>query len=203
MDIILFGTGRKSRFNELRNSVSVSTISLLQRPELQCFELSQICCVQFERSLSTTHASTIGSRPLIKQFMRGVFNLRPQLPSRSPIWNPDDVLTYLRSLAPATSLSLPQLSKKLLMLMLLTTGQRGQTIMKCSIKNMTVKPSRVYFGIDQLLKTSKPGTHHDKIVFQSYPVDRRLHCLVCQRIPETHTCAAEIRSVVCVLYPSS
>ena len=63
---------------------------------------------------------------------------------------------------------------KLLMLMLLATGQRGQSMMHCCIKNMTVKHSRVYFHMRQLLKTSRPGAHVDKLIVCAYPVDRRL-----------------------------
>ena len=40
---------------------------------------------------------------------------------------------------------------------------------------MTVKHSRVYFHMRQLLKTSRPGVHVDKLdlIVCAYPVDRR------------------------------
>ena len=123
---------------------------------------------------SDIHNDTIGNHPLIRKFMRGLFNLRPQLPPPSSVWNPEVVLTFLKSWSPAATLSLPQLSMKLLMLMLLATGQRGQSMMHCCIKNMTVKHSRVYFHMRQLLKTSRPGAHVDKLIVCAYPVDRRL-----------------------------
>ncbi|GFR90576.1 tyrosine recombinase XerC [Elysia marginata] len=39
---------------------------------------------------------------------------------------------------------------------------------------MTVKHSRIYFKISQLLKTSKPGNQVHNLVLWAYPVDRRL-----------------------------
>ena len=120
------------------------------------------------------HIDTTGNHPLMRIFMRRVFNLRPQLPPPSSVWILEVVLTFLKSWSPNATLSLPQLSMKLLMLMVLATGQRGQSMMHCCIKNMTVKHSRVYFHMRQLLKTSRPGAHVDKLIVCAYPVDRRL-----------------------------
>ena len=58
--------------------------------------------------------------------------------------------------------------------MLLATGQRSQSIMHCCIKNMTVKHSRVYFHMRQLLKTSRNSAHVDTLIVYAYLVDRRI-----------------------------
>ena len=60
--------------------------------------------------------------------MRGVLNKRPALPKYRTTWNPDIALNYLSSLS--SNLTLLQLSQKVIlcMLLLLLTGQRGQSI---------------------------------------------------------------------------
>jgi len=59
--------------------------------------------------------------------MKGVFTLRPALPRYNVTWDVNKVLNYLQKLSPLKSLSLLELSQTLLMLLLLLSGQRGQT----------------------------------------------------------------------------
>ena len=49
-------------------------------------------------------------------------------------WNPDKVLNYLSSLG--SDLTLLQLSQKVCMLLLLLTGQRGQSIHKLKVEGV-------------------------------------------------------------------
>ena len=79
---------------------------------------------------------TLGQAPLIKKFMKGVFNLRPQLPRYSTTWDVNIVLEFLKKWAPAGSLSLKQLSLKTDLLLLLLSSQRGQTVKNFEIKSM-------------------------------------------------------------------
>jgi hypothetical protein len=60
--------------------------------------------------------------------MKGIYTLRPALPRYNVTWDVNVVLKYLKGLSPLESLSLLQISQKLLMLLLLLSGQRGQTI---------------------------------------------------------------------------
>ena len=70
---------------------------------------------------------SIGNHPLITRFLKGVFQIQPALPRYSSIWDVNVVLKYLKSVAPATRLSLKELSYKVIMLLLLLSGQRLQT----------------------------------------------------------------------------
>ena len=48
----------------------------------------------------------IGTHPLVKQFMKGVFHKNPSLPRNLFTWDVSRVLVYLRSLWPPSTLSL-------------------------------------------------------------------------------------------------
>ena len=104
-----------------------------------------------------------GQHPLVKQFMRAVYNLRPSFPKTGVTWDPQVVLTYLKTLVPVRKLSLKMLSHKLTMLLLLLTGQRGQSIHSLDIVNMTISTSSVSFRIADILKTSRPTSHTSEI----------------------------------------
>ncbi|XP_062571921.1 uncharacterized protein LOC134233885 [Saccostrea cucullata] len=73
--------------------------------------------------LQLENCVNIGSHPLIRRFMRGVFVLRPALPRYNVTWDVNIVLKYLKSLSPLSSLSLLQLSRKLVMLLALLSGK--------------------------------------------------------------------------------
>ena len=117
---------------------------------------------------------TIGNHPLVKLFMRGVFNTKPQLPKTFSIWNPNYVLRLLKLWYPMNTLSLQCLSMKVSMLMLLSSGQRGQTILACSIKHMVITNNSITFHLVELLKTSKPGSHMSTLTFKSFKEEPKL-----------------------------
>ena len=80
-------------------------------------------------SILVDQQTSIGEAPLIKKFLRGAFNARPQLPRYTSTWDVNIVLNYLRGVAPSKSLSLKQLTLKTAALLLLLSSHRGQTIM--------------------------------------------------------------------------
>ena len=71
---------------------------------------------------------TFGTHPLVTRFMKGIYEkLKPQ-PKYTQIWDVSKVLTYLATLKPNSSLSLKNLTLKLVMLLLSVSSQRGQAI---------------------------------------------------------------------------
>ncbi len=120
---------------------------------------------------------TVGSHPLINRFLKGVYTKRPPVPRYEVIWDVRVVFNYLRKLSPANSLSLKQLSLKLVMLIALSTAQRSQTIHKLRLENLYYKGSAAYFRITDLIKQSRPGKSGLTVRLEAYPVDRRL-CVV-------------------------
>lgn len=109
--------------------------------------------------------------------MRAVFNKRPVFPKNTTTWDVADVLTYLKTLSPVKSLKFSDLTKKLLMLLLLLSGQRGQTIKFLDLRNMKLTNSKVKFAIGDIIKTSAPGRHINELSFTAYAPDRRL-CII-------------------------
>lgn len=113
----------------------------------------------------------IGSHPLVRRFMRGVFVLRPALPRYNVTWDVNIVLKYLKSLSPLSSLSLLQLSHKLVMLLALLSGQRGQTLHLIDIRNIHFQENSVKIVIGDMLKTSNAKRHLGEIELMKYDVD--------------------------------
>ena len=108
--------------------------------------------------------------------MKGVYTPRPALPRYNVTWDVNVVLKYLKGLSPLESLSLLQVSQKLLMLLLLLSGQRGQTIYLMDTNNIFITEDNVQIVIGDLLKNSKPGKQLGELNFPAF-TDKDL-CIV-------------------------
>ena len=120
---------------------------------------------------------SLGNHPLISRFMRGVFQQRPSLPRYTEIWDVNIVLSYLRKLSPAESLSLKTLTYKVTMLLTLLSGQRVQTIHLLDISTMKINNSSCTFVITEKVKQTRPGKHIEPLKFTAYAPDKRL-CVI-------------------------
>ena len=118
-----------------------------------------------------------GKHPLVCRFLKGVFQQKPALPRYNVTWDINIMLNYLKSLSPVHSLDLQTLSQKLLMLCLILSGQRGQTIHLFDTRNMTLSNSRASFTLGDIVKTTAPGRHTGQITFLAFAPDRRL-CII-------------------------
>lgn len=65
-------------------------------------------------------------------------------------------------------MSLESLSKKLVTLLALVTGQRMQTLSLIDIKNITIKEDLVEIKIPERIKTSKPGKNQPVLILPFY-----------------------------------
>ena len=125
--------------------------------------------------LIMNNGQQFGEMNLVKQFMKGVYNLRPPNPRYTEVWDPDQVLRLLKKWSPAKSLSLKLLSWKLVMLILLTTGQRGQIITALNVERMEVTASKIVFEIKNSdIKQGRLGYKLRPVCLQSFPADKRL-----------------------------
>ena len=115
-----------------------------------------------------------GSHPLVVRFFKGIYELRKPQPKYSCIWNVSKVLNYLRTLHPPDTLSLKPLTSKLVMLLLLVTGQRGQAIYLLSLDGMTVNTTSCQFHLLDHTKTSKPDQKCKPLVINEYTSDLKL-----------------------------
>ncbi len=128
-------------------------------------------------TLITIDGRPVGQHPLVVRFLRACFNERPALPKKSVTWDANIVLAYLRSISPAHKVPLAKLTQKLTMLLVLLSGQRGQTIHLLDTRNMTLSKSYACFRIGDPVKQSRPGTHINEVAFKAYAPDRRL-CVI-------------------------
>ena len=126
--------------------------------------------------VSLDDGSVVGQNPLVCRLLKGVFQSRPPKPKYTEVWDVQVVLTYLATLHPVESLTLKQLTLKLVMLLLLVSGQRGQTIHLLDINHMFVNDAKYTFVIPSHLKQSKPGVPNPHVVLESF--ERPSICVV-------------------------
>ena len=118
--------------------------------------------------LDNVHGCTVGNLPIVKRLLRGVFQLRPPEPRYHSTWDVNLVLNYLDTLFPLNELSLKFLSYKLVMLIILLSAQRVQTLSKLDISHMFVSENKIIFTISNTLKQSKPGRFASPIELELY-----------------------------------
>ena len=128
-------------------------------------------------SFITIDNHPVGSHPLVVRLLKGIFHTKPALPKNTVIWDVNVVLLYLKSLSPATKLTLKELSRKAVTLAAILTGQRCQSLYYMDVRNMTINKYVVKFRFGDLLKQSRPGFQLNEIVVKAFVPDRRL-CLV-------------------------
>lgn len=119
------------------------------------------------RSAMVAVHHTLHGTPLLARFMKGIFNLRPALPRYNCTWDVATVLKYLQTLK-LSCCDLKTLSQKLVMLLLLLSGQRVQTLQVLKLSNIKFLENKCIIYIDCLLKTSRPAAHTSHISFDSY-----------------------------------
>ena len=119
-------------------------------------------------SFSWSKDNTIGNHVLVNKFIKGVFNLRPALPRTSITWDTSKVLNFLKTWHPAKNLSLRQLSIKTVILLLLVSGQRGQTAWVLKTKDIEKRGDSYICRITDPLKTSSSKHHKGELLLKPY-----------------------------------
>ena len=80
----------------------------------------------------------ISEYPLMKRFIKGVFNIKPPKPRYSYTRDIIKVLAHIDDLGKYNELANKNLFQKLLILLLLTSGSRINTVMRLSINQMQI-----------------------------------------------------------------
>ena len=120
---------------------------------------------------------TFGRLPIVKRFMKGVFERRPTFPRNLFIWDVSILFDHFRSLPVVEELPLKTLSKKLAILMSLASGgQRVQTLHRIELENIHFLNDRVIIPITSLIKQSRPSRHMALLVFKTF--DENKLCVV-------------------------
>lgn len=90
----------------------------------------------------------------LSRFFKGVSRLRPQKPKYSTTWDPEPVLKYLETLDVNEKLSLEKITKKLAILLALTTAQRIQSISKIRLEDISTTSELMQIKISERIKTT-------------------------------------------------
>jgi integrase len=106
--------------------------------------------------------------------MKGIFNLYPPVARYAKIWDPNIVLRLLQSWSPAKKIPLKKLTMKVLMLMLLTSGQRLDTVSKIDIRHLEFSDIEIVATIRDHIKQSRPGYVVPQLRFRKYPHNQHL-----------------------------
>lgn len=128
----------------------------------------------------TVDGCSAGRHPLVTRFLRGVFNLRPSVPRYTRTWDVQQVLQHLRTMEPLSSLSLKDLTLKLVMLMALTQAARIQTLHCLLRRNINFEQDSVCVWFGETLKQCRPRFNVRFVTFKPYSTDIRL--CVCETL---------------------
>ena len=118
----------------------------------------------------------IGQSPDICRFIAGVFNSRPSLPRYTETWDLDPVLTWMKSLEPLHAITFKELTLKLVMLLVLTTGKRGQSIHLLKTGTMSRTPDHFRFVLTKPVKNYRAGMQKElqEVFITKFPEDSML-----------------------------
>lgn len=117
---------------------------------------------------------TVGSNATIIRFLKGVYNLRPSEPRYSETWDVSKVFNFLRKLSPVKYISLKDLTLKLVMLIVLSTACRTQSLFLLCLDNLVKGKDSYTLFYSGLLKQNRPGFNVHFVELFAYPPDRRL-----------------------------
>ena len=101
--------------------------------------------------------------------MKGVFESRKPKPKYTKIWDVTVVLTHLSTQNPNDTFSFKKdLTYKVLMLILLVSSQRRQSIHYLDLKHITIGKNKYSFDIMEHIKTSSPRNPYARIGIARY-----------------------------------
>ena len=120
-----------------------------------------------------------GSHPYICWLLKGVYERKTPKPRYTEFWDVDKGLVMFKEWGPNQHLE--RLLFKLVMLLLLVTSQRGQTVVNLDVQDMEFVEDKVIFKMKKLLKHNRVGDPLDTIVLQRYHECKRLCLITCLR----------------------
>ena len=133
-------------------------------------------------AISSTHqwvdGKPIGQHPLVIRLLKGISNERPPKPRYTTTWDVSKVTSYLSSLGDNKTLSLKQLSKKLVMLLALISPERSSVLADLDTRYLKKRPDGFAFLLTNPRKTGDP-TSQSSVSFPSLPEDLSLCPLAC------------------------
>lgn len=121
---------------------------------------------------------SFGKLPIVKRYMKGVFEKRPFFPKNMITWDVNILFNYFRSLSEVEHLSLKLLTQKLAMLIsIVSGGQRVQTLHTLSTKDINSTKGQVIIPITSVLKQTRPSKHMAPLDLKDYPEEPKI-CVI-------------------------
>ena len=117
---------------------------------------------------------SVGSHPLVKPFLKAVYQCRLAFPRYTFVWDISIVLKYLKALPSFQDLQLKTLTLKLAMLCSLVTGQRSQSLHLMSLDHMSKGPDNCVFHIQDIVKQSAPGRKQPELIIPVFRAEPKL-----------------------------
>ncbi|XP_044748764.1 uncharacterized protein LOC123309628 [Coccinella septempunctata] len=108
--------------------------------------------------------SSVDEKVIIR-FLKGISNIRPPKPKYASTWDPDPILEQLGKWYPLETLSMENLTYKLVTLMALTSACRVQTLALIKIENIKVLREKIEIRIPDRVKTSARGRCQPLLIF--------------------------------------
>ncbi|CAH2004916.1 unnamed protein product [Acanthoscelides obtectus] len=124
-------------------------------------ELSYSSLNIYRSALNLIIEQSLHDDRIIERFLKGVYNLRPPMPKYQSTWDPEPVLSYLKTLYPLDSLTIELLTKKLVMLLELASGEREHTLSKISLNKISKVKDRIEIKISEELWKKQTSTCFD------------------------------------------
>lgn len=112
--------------------------------------------------------SDISKHPLIKRFLKGVFNIRPPKAPSILTWDVGIVLNHIKNWGPNVNLTFRKLNFKLVLLLLLASGTRVNTLQALTMSGLNISSEACTFMPGKLLKHSRPNYIHRPLVFKRF-----------------------------------
>ena len=130
------------------------------------------------RSAISTYAEEIdgqkiGTHPIITRQLRGIYNLNPPKPKYKKSWDINIVLEMLKKWYPLDQLGIKKLTFKALMLLVISTTQRTQTMADIKVENLEWYQDTVVIKMDTKSKHTQIGQKLDLIEVFKYQ-DKKL-----------------------------
>ena len=142
-------------------------------------------------AISMTHSHVeglpLGKHQAVSRIMRGIYNSRPPTPKYTVTWDVRAVTSFLKGLGPNGTLSLKQLSGKLVMLMALVEASRSSELAALDLRFRSFNPEGVSFKLPTLTKKRSPGAPPRELLFGAFPDDTDLCVCQCLRAYEEAT----------------
>lgn len=175
---IAFTQGKSVNISKPNISIVLEFLYSLFKAGMSYSSINTACSALSVFIQTHDHVS-LGKQPLVKRFLKDVFNLRPTKTKYSSIWDVSIVLRFLKGLYPLSEINLKMLTLKTVMLMALLSSQRAQTLQLLDIRNMVIHLNYIEFQITELIKQSRPGFSLKPLEFKPYVVDKSICVVEC------------------------